>query len=221
MVKCGGVGSCRGVLADRGARAYDQYMKQLLSAAFGLVAVAAGACGGEIGLAPVKQASLDYERRPAPADPIEVAAKPCKFGDVARCMDQCEAGLASSCNALGVSFEYGTSTAADATIASGFYARACDKEYVPGCTNLAWLYSLGRGVPRDAQQAMLLFTRAFDQSRVACRRGDGRGCLMAGELLLQGQVATSDDDEELAMFKAACAAGEARGCDYAASLGEP
>jgi TPR repeat protein len=192
-------------------------MKPLLAAAFGFIVLGVGACGGELGLGAVKQASLTYDPHPV-LDPIEVAAKPCKFGDVARCIDQCQAGTAPSCNALGVMFEYGRDIPADPTIASGFYARACDKEYAPGCTNLGWLYSLGRGVPRDAQQAMLLFTRAFDQSRLACRRGDGHGCLMAGELLLQGQVTTTDENEELAMFQAACDEGEPRGCDYVATL---
>ncbi len=130
-------------------------------------------------------------------------------------MDQCQSGTASACNALGVIYEYGRNTTPDPAIASGFYARACDRDYAPGCTNLAWLYSLGRGVPRDAQEAMLLFTRAFDQSRLACRRGDGHGCLMAGELLLQGKIETEDDAEEVALFKAACDQGEPKGCEYA------
>jgi TPR repeat protein len=189
--------------------------------AFGVVAVfalAAAACGGELGLGGGKQATLPYEAHPAAPDPIEVAAKPCKFGDVARCIDQCQSGTASACNALGVGFEYGRNGAPDPTIASGFYKRACDQEYAPGCTNLAWLYSLGRGVPRDAQEAMLLFTQAFDQSRLACRRGDGHGCLMAGELLLQGQVTTPDENEQLAMFQAACDHGEPKGCDYVSTL---
>ena len=193
-------------------------MKQLVVAGLGFAALSLSACGGELGLGGTAESSLPYVAHPRGPDPIEVAAKPCKFGDVARCIDQCQAGTASSCNALGVLFEYGQSTAPDPTIASGFYARACDKEYAPGCTNLAWLYTLGRGVPRDAQQAMLLFTRAFDQSRLACRRGDGHGCLMAGELLLQGQVTTTDENEELAMFQAACAGGEPRGCEYLSTL---
>jgi TPR repeat protein len=193
-------------------------MKQFLIAAVGVASLGVAACGGELALSATNQGNLAYEAHPAAPDPTEVAAKPCKYGDVMRCMDQCQEGTASACNALGVIYEYGQNTSVDPTIASGFYARACDKEYAPGCTNLAWLYSLGRGVPHDTQQAMLLFTRAFDQSRLACRRGDGRGCLMAGELLLQGQVTSSDDDEELAMFQAACAQGEARGCEYASML---
>jgi TPR repeat protein len=175
-------------------------------------------CGGEYGLGPVKQASLSYEAHPAPPDPIEVAAKPCKYADVDRCIERCQSGSASSCNAVGVLFEYGQGTTADSTIASGFYSRACDASYAPGCTNLGWLYSLGRGVPRDAQQAMLLFNQAFDFSKVACHHGSGRGCLMAGELILQGQVEAPHEGDELALFQRACVLGEARGCDYAETL---
>jgi hypothetical protein len=193
-------------------------MKRLILPALGVLALAIAGCGGELSLGGGAQEPPVYEAHPAPPDPIEVAAKPCKFGDLMRCMDQCQEGTASACNALGVMYEYGRSTAVDPATASGFYARACDREYAPGCTNLAWLYSLGRGVPRDAAEALNLFTRAFDQSRLACRRGDGHGCLMAGELLLQGQVTTSDENEELAMFQAACEKGEPRGCDYAATL---
>ena len=193
-------------------------MKHLVVASALVVACASLRAGASSASAAVKQASLSYDPHPDAPDPIEVAAKPCKFGDVARCIDQCQSGTASSCNALGVFYEYGQHASLDPTIASGFYARACDKEYAPGCTNLGWLYSLGRGVPRDTQQAMLLFTRAFDQSRLACRRGDGHGCLMAGELILQGQVTTADEDEELAMFEAACDQGEPKGCDYVSTL---
>jgi hypothetical protein len=193
-------------------------MKQLVLVGLASLSLCLAACGAEFSLGPAKQASVPYEAKPVAADPIEVAAKPCKFGDVARCLDQCEAGTPAACNALGVVFEYGRNTPPDPTIASGFYARACDREYAPGCTNLAWLYTLGRGVPRDSQQALLLFTRAFDQSRLACRRGDGHGCLIAGELLLQGRVTTTDENEELAMFQAACEEGEPRGCEYVSTL---
>jgi TPR repeat protein len=192
-------------------------MKRFVFGCAGLAALALVACGGEMGLGAVRQESLPQVHERAP-DAIEIAAKPCKFGDIARCMDQCQDGTASACNALGVVYEYGRSTAVDPTIASGFYARACDEEYAPACTNLAWLYSLGRGVPRDTQQALLLFTRAFDQSRLACHRGDGKGCLMAGELLLRGQVTAPDENEEVALFDAACNAGERQGCDYAEML---
>ena len=187
----------------------------------GLVAWMVSACGGEFGLGAAKQASVPYEppSAGAPPDPSEVAAKPCKYGDTSACLERCQSGDMHACNAMGVLFEYGRGAASDGSIASGFYARACDSGYAQACTNLAWLYSLGRGVPHDAQQAMLLFTRAFDASKLACRRGDGHGCLMAGELLLQGMVTpNTQDDGALALFQAACEKGESRGCDYVATL---
>jgi TPR repeat protein len=193
-------------------------MKRSVAVALGFVALSLSACGGQYGLGAVKQASLSYDPHPAAPDPIEVAAKPCKFADVDRCIDQCQSGSVSACNAVGILFEYGQGTAPDSTTASGFYSRAFDASYAPACTNLGWLYSLGRGVPRDAQQAMLLFTRAFDASKLACHRGDGHGCLMAGEFLLQGQIVPADEDGALAMFQLACNQGEPRGCDYVSML---
>jgi TPR repeat protein len=189
-------------------------MKRVVAAAVGLVALGVAACGGEYGLGAVKQASLAYDPHPAAPDPAEIAARPCKYADVGRCMDQCQSGDSRACNAVGVLFEYGRGTSADSTVASGFYSRACDASYAQACTNLAWLYSLGRGVPHDPEQALLLFTRAFDASRLACHRGDGHGCLMAGEFMLEGQITPKDEDGALAMFKAACDQGEPRGCDY-------
>jgi TPR repeat protein len=196
-------------------------MKRIVAAVLGLVALGASACGGEFGLGAPKQASVGYEprwMRDARPDPGDVATHPCRHADAGRCLEECQSGDVRSCNAMGVLFEYGSGTRADSTIASGFYARACDDGYAPACTNLAWLYSLGRGVPRDAQQAMLLFTRAFDASKLACRRGDGHGCFMAGEFLLEGKITPKDEDGALAMFKAACEEGEPRGCDYVSIL---
>jgi TPR repeat protein len=194
-------------------------MKRVVAAALGLVALCVSGCGAQLGLGAVKQASV-YDPHPAAPDPTEVAAKPCKYGDSGRCLEVCQSGDMRACNAMGVLFEYGRGTAADSTIASGFYTRACDAGYAPGCTNLAWLYSLGRGVPHDAQQALALFTRAFDASRLACRRGDGHGCLMAGELMLHGMVTPKEDDSALAWFQAACDQGERKGCDYVTMLGD-
>jgi TPR repeat protein len=200
-------------------------MSRMVAGAVGLVALGVSACGGASPLGAVNQGSVPYEgrnaaRTAAAGDPTEVAAKPCKFGDVDRCLERCQAGDSHACNGLGVLFEYGAPSGPtpDSAMASGFYARACDADYAPGCTNLAWLYSLGRGVPRDPQQAMILFTRAFDASKTACRRGDGHGCLMAGEFLLEGKIAPPDEDGALAFFQAACDHGEPRGCDYVNTL---
>jgi TPR repeat protein len=176
----------------------------------GLLATAAG-CGQ---LGAVKQASVPYDPHVAKPDPAEIAANPCKYGDVARCIQRCQADESSACNSLGVLFEYGggSGTASEQALAPAFYGRACESNYAPGCTNLAWLYTLGKGVPKDQAQSMALFTRAYEASRIACRRGDMSGCMMAGELLLEGRGVDEDEALALSMFRQACDGGERRGC---------
>lgn len=193
-------------------------MKWMVFPALLVVGSSVLGCEEGLQLGATSQGTLAYQAHPSAPSAMELAAKPCKYGDVARCIEQCQSGDPKACNSMGVQFEYGHSTSPDSTIASGFYARACDANYAQGCTNLAWLYSLGRGVPHDTQQAMLLFTRAFDASRLACRRGDGHGCLMAGEFMLRGDITPKDEDGAVAMFKLACDQGDPQGCDYVETL---
>jgi TPR repeat protein len=147
----------------------------------------------------------------AKPDARELAEHPCRYGDAPRCIARCESGDPQGCNGSGVLFEFGEQP--DLLVASSFYGRACDANYGPGCDNLAWLYLRGRGVPRDLPHAMTLFLAAFDASRLACARGDGSGCLLAGEMLLDGRGVTEDPDQAVAMFRLACADGERKGCE--------
>jgi TPR repeat protein len=190
-------------------------MQRFIMAACAALLPLISACGM---LGAVKQASVPYEPHPAAPDPSEIAANPCKFGDVARCIQHCQADEPGACNALGVMFELGTQGNADSALASGFYGRACESNYAPGCTNLAWLYALGHGVPKDQAQSMALFTKAYESSKLACRRGDMSGCIMAGELLLDGRGVEADDALALSMFQRACEHGERRGCAYVSRL---
>lgn len=169
-------------------------------------------------LGAVKQASVPYDPRAAHPDEAEIAAHPCKHGDIPRCMERCRADEPGACNALGVLFEYASDRPSDGALASGFYGRACESNYAPGCTNLAWLYALGKGVPKDPAQSMALFTKAYEASKLACRRGDTSGCMMAGELLLQGRGAPADEALALSMFQIACDRGETKGCAYVSTL---
>jgi TPR repeat protein len=194
-------------------------MKPFLLPTMGLVALSVVACGEGMRLGSDSQVPK-FMPPAAPLSQEEIAANPCKHADVSRCIEECQGGSARACNSMGVIFEYGRKGTPDSAIASGFYSRACDANYAPACTNLAWLYTLGHGVPHDAQQAIVLFTRAFDSSRLACRRGDGHGCMMAGELLLLGKAEPKEDDTALAMFQLACVQGEDTGCDYVREMGE-
>jgi TPR repeat protein len=147
----------------------------------------------------------------APPTAREVAEHPCRYGDAAACVAKCERD-AQACNATGVFYEFDGGERTDPALASGFYRRACDANYGPGCNNLAWLYLGGRGVPRDPPRAMTLFMAAFDAARIACASGDPSGCLLAGELLYDGRGVQQDESQALAFFRLACAGGEAHAC---------
>ncbi len=59
---------------------------------------------------------------------------------------------------------------------------------------------------------MVLFMAAFDAASVACARGDGSGCLLAGEMFRDGRGVEQNDDQALAMFRRACDSGETSAC---------
>jgi TPR repeat protein len=148
----------------------------------------------------------------ASPDASELAQHPCKYGDVVGCIAQCRGDEPQACNAAGVLFEFDDGERSDPAIASGFYRRACDGNYAPGCNNLAWLYLRGRGVPHDLPQAMFLFMAAFDSAKLACMRGDASGCLLAGEILYEGRGMPADEQGALAFFRTACERGDSQGC---------
>jgi hypothetical protein len=162
---------------------------------------------GELGGAKLGALPADVHAKP---DARELQEHPCRYGDAVRCIAQCDGGDPQGCNGAGVLFEFAERP--DPLLASGFYNRACDANYGPGCDNLAWLYLRGRGVPRDPPHAMVLFMAAFDAASMACARGDGSGCLLAGEMLRDGRGVEQDDDQALAMFRRACDRGEASAC---------
>jgi hypothetical protein len=153
----------------------------------------------------------------ASPDAREVAAHPCRWGDVSQCIARCVPDDPQACNAAGVMFEFDDGDASDPSRASTFYAHACEGNYAQGCNNLAWLYLRGHGVPQDQPHAMLLFLAAFDAARIACTRGDASGCLLAGEMLYEGRGVEADDAKAVAFFRLACEGGEARACTEAES----
>ena len=165
----------------------------------------------ELGTARSAALPPDVHAKPTARD---VAEHPCRYGDVATCVARCEADP-QACNAAGIMFEFDSGWRSDPALASGFYNRACVGEYAPGCNNLAWLYLRGAGVPQDQPHAMLLFMAAFDASKMACLRGDGGGCLLAGELLYEDRVQPKEGETAVAFFRRACDAGEGRGCELA------
>ena len=156
----------------------------------------------------------DVHRKPTLA---EIAKDPCKHGDISACIQRCKSDDARACNMVGVMLEFDAEGRDDPALASGFYRRACDATYGPGCNNLAWLYLRGRGVPIDQAQAMHLFYYAYDAAAVACLRGDASSCALAGELLLDGHV-EERDMKAVAFFERACDGGDAHACGTASLL---
>jgi TPR repeat protein len=172
------------------------------------VSLLAAGCG-ELGNTPGGALPRDVHAQPETRD---VAEHPCRYGDVARCVERCTGEDPQACNAAGVMFEFDEGASSEPSLASGFYRRSCDGNYAQGCNNLAWLYLRGRGVPQDQPHAMLLFMAAFDAAKIACMRGDASGCLLAGELLYEGRGVEEDEAQAVAFFERACAGGEAVAC---------
>jgi TPR repeat protein len=112
-------------------------------------------------------------------------------------------------------YEFGLRLPTDYQRASEYYRSSCASEFAQGCTNLGWMYAVGRGVQQDGRTAMILFTRAFDGYRMACQRGEIEGCLLAVSHLQQGLVESADEREELALLQRACELGHEPSCSRA------
>lgn len=196
-------------------------MKYRGGSVVGVLSLAVGAFGiallggcGELGNGNTSSLPRDAHYKPSAA---EIKRDPCKHNDLTACIARCQADDSHACNMVGVMFEFDVQGNDNPELASGFYKRACDSTYAPGCNNLAWLYLGGRGVPQDHTQAMRLFYFAYDAARVACMRGEASSCLMAGELLFDGRGVPADEDNAQALFERACKGGEPTGCARAKS----
>lgn len=171
----------------------------------------AGCGSGVFGAAPQKDVAW-FTR----ATPEQIAADPCRYGDLKLCTKQCEDTRdAASCNTVAVMLEWAN---VDFASAAPFYGRACAAAYAPGCTGLAWLHLLGRGVRKDQALAMKLFTRAFDGYRLACDQGQLDGCVVAADMLIDGLGVDPDEKLAMTLLEDACARGEARACKKARTL---
>ena len=178
-----------------------------------IAVVALSACSADLLGAP----RLGSLPRPEHASAAEIAAEPCRYGDLPRCAERClERRDATSCNTVGVLYEYGPTT--DYASAAGFYGRACSAAYAPGCTGLAWLHLLGLGARKDPALAIQLFTRAYDGYRLACAQGALENCVAAADMLIEGRGVESDERAALVLLEGACELGEARACARAHSL---
>jgi TPR repeat protein len=116
---------------------------------------------------------------------------------------------------LGVALEIGALGVKRPADASGAFRIGCEHGYGPSCTNLAWLYLLGRGVTHDETHALALFQRAFDAYRLGCAGGNGNSCVAAADAL--DPLDLPDDGRRAALLSRGCSLGSARACKLVAS----
>lgn len=157
------------------------------------------------------QAQLGPKLIPHDAEP-ELASDACHVGDPQDCIAKCHAGQAKACNSLAMMYEFGLKTQTDYRQASVYYQTSCAADFAQGCTNLGWMYAVGRGVERNSATAMVLFTKAFEGYRTACLNGEIQGCLLAVSHLQQGLVDARYEREELALLHHACELGHESSC---------
>jgi TPR repeat protein len=111
----------------------------------------------------------------------------------------CVLGEAAACTDAGWLRERG----GDAATAAERYAGGCTGGDAAGCYDLALLARDGRGVARDAARALALAVNACDRDVAA-------GCLLAGELALDGDPPGAEG-----RMRRACELGDVRGCALA------
>ncbi len=85
--------------------------------------------------------------------------------------------------------------------------RACDQGWVTGCADLAGLYLLGDGVPRDMPRAAALFDDA-------CSRGLAGACSNLGYMYYNGDGVARDQPRGLRHLTRACDLGFPNACRW-------
>ena len=70
-----------------------------------------------------------------------------------------------------------------------------------GCSNLGFMYEIGRGVAKDESRAVQLYQKG-------CDRGDGLGCSVLGNMYADdGRGVPKDDNRAMQLNEKACAGG--------------
>lgn len=89
--------------------------------------------------------------------------------------------------------------------------RACEGGYLLGCRTLGWLHENGRGTPRDAVEARVVYGRG-------CSGGEMGSCKSLGVLWDMGQGGPVDRARAAGLYERACAVDEMAACHNLANL---
>ena len=160
-------------------------------------------------------------------------AKPCQPSNPEQCQEACEKGNMPSCTSLGILHK--NSKAYEK--AFPLFEKACNKNDMRGCDELAAAYMLGHSVAVDRKRAMDLFAKACNGFAPACTNlgamhcededhkkghalfekactgGDFMGCSNLGSHYLQGQGVPQDLERARELYEKACNGGDAKGCE--------
>ncbi len=85
------------------------------------------------------------------------------------------------------------------------FGRWCAEGDSRSCSVLGVMYEFGRGVARDEQKAVVLYTRA-------CRDNNARACVSLGRMMELGTAARADIAGATTMYDSACRSGDQEGC---------
>lgn len=129
----------------------------------------------------------------------------CAFADPGDCETQCQRGSLASCAILGRSHQIGRGVPKNAERAAQLLARACEGGVAQGCGRLGEQLFVEKKIP----EALRLLDRA-------CTAGWFKACEEVGAIATAMPGAAKVD--VFAMFKRACAGGDAEGCWSLGSL---
>lgn len=121
------------------------------------------------------------------------------------CEMACNHGDDGSCVTLGMAYEFGRGVWLDAEKSVELYHRACEHEYVRGCSHEAASMLGGFGIDYDPEQAIKIATGT-------CLQGDARGCWVLSTAAYKGIGMSQDFVASAAWSRRACDTGFAEGC---------
>jgi TPR repeat protein len=126
----------------------------------------------------------------------------------------CESGVLSGCWTLSDMYLRGDGVARNEALGAALLQRVCDGPanavHLLACTDLAQLYTTGRGVPKDLARAIQLEEKACPAV--------GRACANLGDKYERGEGVARDLVRARQLYQKGCAGGSQGACDAAARL---
>ncbi len=84
-----------------------------------------------------------------------------------------------------------------------YHTMGCNNNYFKSCIKLGVMYQYGKGRKKNISKAAKYY-------KDVCKKGDGSGCMMLGELMMHSQMGSNQ--EAFAYFDEACKKGDGEGC---------